>query len=153
MILDRVTLTGADNSVNPEELIALSYEFPFVEWGILVGTMTVADEESFMPRYPSRKWIYDLLNKSQGDPRVRTSLHVCGYWVRQLLLGNNYLPHSLHSGFPRIQLNFHAEKTKCDKVKFCKVLQSLGNNHEFIFQVDGNGGNDHLYDVWDKTVS
>ena len=32
-ILDRVTITGADDSVRPTDLLELSREFPFVEWG------------------------------------------------------------------------------------------------------------------------
>lgn len=35
MPLTRVTITGADDAVEPAELQALSHEFPFVEWGIL----------------------------------------------------------------------------------------------------------------------
>ena len=42
-MLQTVTLTGADDSVNPEDLIAISKEFPFVEWGILIGSNTGAE--------------------------------------------------------------------------------------------------------------
>ena len=35
MILERVTITGADHDVRPQELVDLWKEFPFVEFGIL----------------------------------------------------------------------------------------------------------------------
>ena len=38
MKLNRVTLTGVDESVPQEELFGIAREFPFVEWGVLVGS-------------------------------------------------------------------------------------------------------------------
>jgi len=53
MKLDRVTITGADNSVeNMHEIFDLSQQFPFVEWGILVSHSSVGK-----PRFPSLMWI------------------------------------------------------------------------------------------------
>ena len=40
MKLQYVTMTGADESVDPKALIELSKEFPFVEWGILIGSQS-----------------------------------------------------------------------------------------------------------------
>ena len=37
MILDRVTITGADDSIHVEQLAELSQAYPYVEWGILVS--------------------------------------------------------------------------------------------------------------------
>jgi hypothetical protein len=36
-MLERVTITGADDSTSIDEMLALSRRFPFVEWGILVS--------------------------------------------------------------------------------------------------------------------
>jgi hypothetical protein len=33
--LTRVTITGADDAVPVEALVAMALEFPFVEWGVL----------------------------------------------------------------------------------------------------------------------
>ena len=52
MILDRVTITGADDSIKATDLIPLSKRFPFVEWGILLSKN---NEGSF--RFPTRDWI------------------------------------------------------------------------------------------------
>ena len=37
MKLTRVTITGADDSVEPRALAELSEAFPFVEWGLLMS--------------------------------------------------------------------------------------------------------------------
>ena len=34
-MLERITVTGADDLVDPAELCAIAADFPFVEWGIL----------------------------------------------------------------------------------------------------------------------
>ena len=60
MKLDRVTITGADDSVDPLQLRALSLEFPFVEWGILVSHSNTICTSYPKPRFPSPKWIADL---------------------------------------------------------------------------------------------
>lgn len=55
MILDKVSITGADDSVNPKDLVELSEEFPFVEWAILLSKSRMRSN-----RYPSLNWMYDL---------------------------------------------------------------------------------------------
>lgn len=127
-MLDRVTITGADDSVHPDNLLALSRDFPFVEWGILVSMSRAGS-----PRYPSADWIRRL-----QAPRL--SMHLCGRFVRALLLGEVMFPLWLLDGFDRVQLNFHAEHLALDSELFRQALRSLGNR-QFIFQVDGNCGN------------
>lgn len=132
MPIDRVTITGADNSIRPEELLPLSAEFPFVEWAILVSS---SKEDN--PRYPTRAWVDELavLGKSHG---LKLAGHVCGAWVRDLVIQKDasvfrdrpeYLKY-----FPRIQLNFspyHAAQL------FLEVLKPYKN--QFIFQVGSKG--------------
>ena len=50
-MLTRVTITGADDAVDPGALVALSAEFPFVEWGILFSKSREGEA-----RYPSAEW-------------------------------------------------------------------------------------------------
>lgn len=115
MILDRVTITGADRSVSSEELIDLSHEFPFVEWGLLVSSSNTRLNSTgvdYVPRFPDQKWLGNLL-KADRPPYFKMSCHVCGSWVKDLLLGiNNVEKHmpGLLSMFQRIQLNFHGKK-------------------------------------------
>ena len=49
-MLTTVTITGADDRVDPWELARLSEEFPHVEWGVLISTGRAGT-----PRYPSTR--------------------------------------------------------------------------------------------------
>ena len=92
MKLWRVTFTGADNQTSQEEMLKISQEFEFVEWGILFG--------SKLDRCPSQEW---LAKVPQG---MNLSAHLCGTFVAAAMNGN-FLP--LES-FNRIQLNFYKKR-------------------------------------------
>lgn len=110
MNLERVTMTGADDSVDPAELIAISRDFPYAEWGLLFSKGSQSQ-----PRYPSPEWIESLLRSwdehSCDAESFQLSAHVCGSWMRDALVGNwewlcNFLPsYSDECKFSRIQLN------------------------------------------------
>lgn len=143
-MIDRVTITGADNSISSTQLAGLSREFPFVEWGILVSKSSTGK----WPRYPTEPWIGYLLAIADKYP-MNLSLHLCGRWVRDLLLGTNSIPDFLlapaitgRASFDRVQLNFHAERSECRPQAFAERLKSIGK--PFIFQLDGANGNKHL---------
>ena len=51
-MLNKVTITGADDETPIVALIELSAKFPFVEWGILVSLKSEGG-----PRFPSRVWM------------------------------------------------------------------------------------------------
>lgn len=92
MRLTRVTITGADDDVNINDLSVLSQRFPFVEWGILIS-----QSQEGAPRYPSLEWrtyLHPIFNKC--------SYHLCGYYARRVLSGA-----SIHRWYcpPRMQLN------------------------------------------------
>lgn len=141
MNLDRVTITGADDSVPPSALAVLSESYPFVEWGILIS-----ESRPRGPRFPSYRWVQELvrINREQTVP-MKLSLHVCGRWTRQWLLGivEPSLTEYLFDDFQRVQLNFHAERTPCRTDGFAKALRQY-SEREFIFQIDGATGNAHL---------
>src|SRR5205085_2594517 len=119
----------------PSDLIPLTKEFPFVEWGILAS----ASQRGKSPRFPGVAWVQELRSL---DYPMNLSLHLCGRWVRELLMGRNILPgDEIDPAFQRVQLNFHAENTPCDPEAFCQALLSVGKNRQFIFQIDGAGGN------------
>lgn len=151
MQLDRVTLTGADDSVSVNDLIRLSSEFPFVEWGILVHQATASvSASSWAPRWPSLSWLMGLQSQSRHIHRMQLSLHLCGHWVRELLVGRNHIPASFFDEFQRVQLNFHAENTPCETVAFHQALRQSAKGREIIFQIDDNGGNEHMAALWDE---
>lgn len=131
-MITRVTITGADDSVNPQDLAHISSEFPFVEWGILVSRTQFGK-----PRYPSLDWISKLYNLKMDILKLPLSMHLCGSYVRDLVQGEP-IPDIVGwiSFFERMQLNFHAiPHTHTEG-----MLQNLANCglfREYIFQYDG----------------
>lgn len=141
-ILNRVTITGADDSIEPRELLQLSNEFPFVEWGILMSKSQVGNA-----RFPSPAWLRDLEDIS---PDLNLSAHLCGRVVRKLLLGDDELWAGWQRWFKRAQLNFHAEATPWDPLRFATALRAEKYKHlQWIFQIDGASGNEYVNAVRD----
>jgi hypothetical protein len=56
IMLECVTFTGADHSVDPQDPIDLSKEYPQVEWGILFSK-----RHQGMKRFPSIAWLDSLM--------------------------------------------------------------------------------------------
>lgn len=134
MILDRVTLTGADESVEPGALLALSKEFPFAEWGILVSK-----SQEGTPRFPHRAWIERLL--SVAPDNLPLSLHVCGRWARDMMMGFNSIGLELGSRvsllrFQRVQPNFHAVQHVTDSDLAATLLKAKFPLAQVIVQMD-----------------
>lgn len=148
MKLDRVTITGADNSVSAKSLLDLSAAFPFVEWGILVSAKQMG-----APRFPTIQWVemlQALVAAQEGE--VRLSLHVCGYWVRAFMVGAIEMPLHLLGSFQRMQLNFHGESILFEPEKCVHALAGTGVP-QIIFQIDGNQGQTMLAAVSDGRQS
>lgn len=142
-VLTGVTLTGADDSVHPRKLIELSQEFPFVEWGILVGS------RAGHTRFPSPEWRRDLAALVHDTPfPVKLSLHICGQHLAGIKDAGLGIGNEVLCGLPaqRAQLNFHGvalserEETNIIAVVSSPVWFAL----ETIVQLDGV--NDDLLD-------
>lgn len=137
-MLEKVTLTGADETVDPTELRALSEEFPFVEWGILISSHTGH-------RMPPADWIGELIaERKYAFGELHLSLHVCGAQLRAIANGQSAFRASfgaLPFFFERVQLNWHGE-LQSSQVGF-RVEEAFsrdskfGWNPEIIFQFDG----------------
>lgn len=134
MPLDRVTITGADCATSPSELMALSEQYPFVEWGILASK-----SRGGCPRYPSWEW----MTRPEFEAMGNLSLHVCGHWMREILRGDNLIA-ELMAISKRIQFNFKPHMVPEDVSGFCRILKGMAK--QFIFQVD-HDGNDVLQSV------
>jgi hypothetical protein len=76
--LTGVTITGADNWTNQDDMVKISEEFPFVEWGILLSK----SHEGHKNRYPSVDWV----NRLKGLP-IKCAGHLCGSWCRDFADG------------------------------------------------------------------
>ena len=130
-MLESVTITGADDFVEPQDLIDLSLEFPFVEWGILLHE----SKEGLNPRFPSKQWIDELV--SLKNKRINLAGHICGSWVRKLAVNLDdsvfkERPEFLEY-FQRIQLNF-----SCYDVA-PRMVALLPKNKKFILQIGSKG--------------
>lgn len=140
--LDRVTITGADDSIKPADLLPLTAEFPFVEWGVLASennTLVACGH----PRYPSPGWIKELQALAELLPRL--AMHINGNWVRDLLIGGDGgVPRWLFDRFARVQLNFHGQESPCIREAFVEALKRTFPGKELIFQLDDSGGGTYL---------
>lgn len=128
-----VTMTGPNDQTDPFTLAAMSAEYPFVEWGILVS----ASQEG-SARFPSLAWIRRLQDVAAHNP-MNLCMHVCGRWVRRLLVGDYELPFGNIHGFQRMQLNFHDEHVEFDAAALAHRLKAL--DRTTIFQIDQTDGN------------
>lgn len=127
--LNRVTITGADDSISAHQLKAISAKYPFVEWGILFS-MT----QQGQPRFPSERWIEHL------PAGLNYSAHLCGRYVRDAVLEAKLRwidnPYNRSDIFKRMQLNFHGQFHKAHE-SMISVLGGFYKEYEFIFQCDG----------------
>jgi len=144
MNLDRVTITGADDGTPPEKLAELSKEFSFVEWGILASASSMGS-----PRFPSMDWMLTYRGIARRE-NLKASLHICGRWLRQLMLGEPAQElWTIIDHCQRAQLNFHGQNIPMKLDRFVNALVDLSSDgqREFIFQIDGNLGAQFICDV------
>jgi hypothetical protein len=133
-IVLQATVTGADDSVSPEELLIVAEKYHFAEFGILLSKNLEG-----RPRFPSRAWIKELYKLQETKP-LNLSAHICGDWVRQLCAGDVsfFLDfHKLWPMFNRFQFNFHAEKIAVEYDKFLEGVEEYLARKQIIFQLDG----------------
>jgi len=143
-MLERVTVTGADDSVDPKDLVEISEDFPFVEWGVLLSPTRYGT-----PRFPSKSWMEDLLQevinaKIERDFRTKLSGHLCGKFVRKICDGYPsfmYENTDIISLFKRMQLNFHGHPFVNNmSVSYLNELLHFFP-YQWIFQIDGVNDN------------
>ncbi len=131
MKCESVTITGADDNTSIDQLVAWSEAYPFAEWGILMS-----ERQQGTARFPSRPWMTEFLAAARRH-RMRVSAHLCGRWVRQLLVGEldlSVLP-ELAMAAQRIQINTHAEVHPFN-YGMVETMRKF-KCREFIFQWDG----------------
>lgn len=153
MKLTKVTLTGADDGTNPAALFEISEMYPFVEWGILLSR-----NSGGLPRYPSEDWLQNLCDVygHQSSPMPSFSGHLCGSYVRDLLVGDfqfitNDLLEPFEFLFERVQINTNGQTHLFNEEAIYKLFHLYGTGQdglseegiEFIFQSD-HANNDLL---------
>eukprot|EP00284_Hemiselmis_tepida_P013891 CAMPEP_0174917586 /NCGR_PEP_ID=MMETSP1355-20121228/2554_1 /TAXON_ID=464990 /ORGANISM="Hemiselmis tepida, Strain CCMP443" /LENGTH=247 /DNA_ID=CAMNT_0016162695 /DNA_START=87 /DNA_END=830 /DNA_ORIENTATION=+ len=92
---------GADDSVDPRLLAAISARYGWVEWGVLFR-----DDKQGQPRFATFGWV-DELNGVNKDRRMRLAGHLCSKYAIDLLKGDTAFVRSMYEdhGFTRFQLN------------------------------------------------
>lgn len=124
MKIKYITVTGADDSIRHSSLTEIAEEFPHAEFGILMSASRAGS------RFPSDEWIEEVITLPES---VRLSGHICGRWVREILMGQ--WPHALTplmGRFSRWQLNTHGEHHPWNY----DFLRSLDGRGQIIFQND-----------------
>ena len=92
---------GADDSVEPGLLAAISAQHSWVEWGVLFRP----DKEG-LPRYASESWLKQL-GTVNAARTMRLAGHLCSTRVDELLRGETKFVRQMHEqvGFRRFQIN------------------------------------------------
>lgn len=141
MKLNLVTVTGADDSTPVKDLLEIAEQYPFAEFGILLSRDSMGHR-----RFPSSEWINDLVcSILVRKLNVNLSGHLCGAWVRELLVGKwpetellAIHPELPRAGvFKRWQINTHAIPHKTKTEALTAVITELGKREQTaIFQFD-----------------
>lgn len=112
-----ITLSGVDASTSFDGLCELAGRYPYAEFGL-----SYSKSQAGTGRYPPRKWMESLALRARTVPGLKLSLHVCGEAIGDLLVGKDHV-NELALLFPRIQLNFLAERHALISVR--KLLKRL----------------------------
>lgn len=134
-MIDLVTVTGADDSTDPRDLLEIAENWPFVEFGILLSKNSANSN-----RFPSREWIIEfskLCNNSDLDLNI--SGHVCGSWVKDIYMGNwpTGIPPEFERLAKRWQLNTHGAPHEFSLDNFMILIASKNDlGQQIIFQYD-----------------
>lgn len=128
MPLKRVTFTGADETTDVADLMALSETFSFVEWAILLPSKGRG-------RFPPENWLHTFIGASISQPfKVQTAGHLCGVDVAHVLRGKRALYECVPTTFPRVQLNTHGEAHALTERWWDPLMNE---RREIIIQLDG----------------
>ena len=133
--LTAVTVTGADESVDPKDLLSLVERYPFVELGILLSRTA----RNGRPRFPSRNWL-DSFAETFGDAQANIAGHLCGSWVQSIFEGIwpwDELPFPFCDLVRRWQLNTHGERHEVNLDALMEAIVDTNlRGQEVIFQYD-----------------
>lgn len=136
-LLELCTLTGADDSIEHNDLISLSGQYQFVEWGVLFHSSRMGSG-----RYPSIAWIDTLVMEMTQSPRAHFALHICGQDALHDFLHGNGSVSRIATYFPRIQLNLVAKKIDGDLLNAALIKHPAK-----VIITQHNGANEGLWQL------
>src|ERR1700686_3942266 len=85
--LDRVTVTGADDSVRVDDLLKVADDYPYVEFGILMTRSRIPHGGL---RVPSKTWLQEFVAKTYGSNRIKAAGHLYGSWVTNFMANGEW---------------------------------------------------------------
>lgn len=121
MGLEKVTITGADDDVDLDQLLAVHDRYQAygaVEWAVLY-----MPEKAGSPRYPTEEWIEDFLQCELEH----TAIHLCGSMVFESILNavkGDRIFESL-ARFNRVQVNVNARKQEFSDEEVLTIYRKL----------------------------
>lgn len=125
-LFNKVSLTGAEDSVDPQELAALSESYPFAEWALLAHF-----EREGEGRNPSEAWRLRCLDALKEPSRA--ALHLCGKIAFERLLNEGPWPEL--SRYGRIQANVNARSSDFSQDRLLRIWEILaGLEPQLIIQ-------------------
>lgn len=101
----KLSITGADNNVDIQELSLLSKSYPMLELAVLY-----LPEKENQARNPGKTWRNNFL---KAIPKENTALHLCGGTVFKQILESDFEDSELFNElkqYSRLQLNINARK-------------------------------------------
>lgn len=116
-----VSITGADDAVRVDDLVALSHAYPFVEWALLY-----LPEKAGKPRNPTSDWRWEFAaaRKAHG---LRTALHLCcneTFWTLLMHREGMGFIHELQQ-YDRVQVNINARENVFTAREVVTVYETL----------------------------
>jgi len=129
-MLKQVTFTGADATTHIPGMLALSAQFPWIEWGILLPFGDGSD------RFPTYEWVQGFIGAVCLAPHeVKTAAHICPPWTQSFLLNPLAIDALIGSAFDRVQINTHAHPYNFISRWQDSVVRDFPR--EYILQLDG----------------
>lgn len=131
MLVEKITFSGIDETVNIDYLFSLINKYPSIEFGVLYG--------GSKKRYPSLNYINTLC---ATIPKKHLSIHLCGEIARNLILGTFLTKEQITmvSRFNRLQINFDIN-TISKEINLIDLRYSLNNLPVKEIIIQGKGLN------------
>lgn len=146
------TLTGVDEKTDIGRVGALSAEFPFVEWGMLVSMGNP------VARFPGSDWRFRFM-AVVVEKNLPVALHMCGGAVDDFLQGD-IVVRDMSAAAGRVQLNFNNRRKPVSQALLqsnmqgagCKIIiqehagnagvnsSMIGARHQVLFDASGGRG-------------
>lgn len=125
-----VGFCGLDESASVDDVLALSREAPFAEWGVLFRP-----EKAGAARFPGEAYVAELSRKAKLEAVLpRLAAHLCSTRCEEVLRGDPAFVQSLWAlGFRRVQVN----ATKANGVDTASLAAQVDNVVKCIKAVPG----------------